>query len=205
MPKRQCDPRHTPRQGSPASSYPTLILPRLAGRAPPASRGPGRPLRRSASSLRRPAPSFQRLRRHGQDQQLQHRVRPQRCATNDRTRPLAPRHRRDSDSRCSQHDRPRLHVGVPRPDSSTTPAVTTGGPPTSHIRHPSRPSQRADFADLQPPDRATLERHPKLREYVGVGEQLAGATGMIKSAAGASSTWSPRRTGAPTSRRGLRG
>ena len=33
----------------------------------------------------------------------------------------------------------------------------------------------------------TLESHPKLREYVGVGEQLAGATGMIKSAAGASS------------------
>ena len=33
----------------------------------------------------------------------------------------------------------------------------------------------------------TLQRHPKLREYVGVGEQLAGATGMIKSAAGASS------------------
>ena len=33
----------------------------------------------------------------------------------------------------------------------------------------------------------TLERHPKLREYVGVGEQVAGATGMIKSAAGAGS------------------
>src|SRR6185503_19447988 len=33
----------------------------------------------------------------------------------------------------------------------------------------------------------TLESHPKLREYVGVGELLAGATGMIKSAAGASS------------------
>ena len=33
----------------------------------------------------------------------------------------------------------------------------------------------------------TLESHPKLREYVGVGEQIAGATGMIKSAAGASS------------------
>src|SRR5947199_1968061 len=33
----------------------------------------------------------------------------------------------------------------------------------------------------------TLQRHPTLREYVGVGEQVAGATGMIKSAAGASS------------------
>ena len=33
----------------------------------------------------------------------------------------------------------------------------------------------------------TLERHPKLRDYLTVGEQLAAATGMIKSAAGASS------------------
>ncbi len=33
----------------------------------------------------------------------------------------------------------------------------------------------------------TLERHPKLRDYVGVGEQIATATGMIKSAAGAAS------------------
>ncbi len=33
----------------------------------------------------------------------------------------------------------------------------------------------------------TLHRHPKLRDYVGVGEQIAGATGMIKSAAGAGS------------------
>ena len=33
----------------------------------------------------------------------------------------------------------------------------------------------------------TLERHPKLRDYLGLGEQIAGATGMIKSAAGAAS------------------
>jgi hypothetical protein len=33
----------------------------------------------------------------------------------------------------------------------------------------------------------TLERHPKLRDFVGPGEHLAQATGMIKSAAGASS------------------
>ena len=33
----------------------------------------------------------------------------------------------------------------------------------------------------------TLDRHPKLREYLGLGERIAGATGMIKSAAGASS------------------
>ena len=33
----------------------------------------------------------------------------------------------------------------------------------------------------------TLERHPKLREYLGLGERIATATGMIKSAAGASS------------------
>ena len=32
----------------------------------------------------------------------------------------------------------------------------------------------------------TLEQHPKLRDYIGVGEQIA-ATGMIKSAAGAAS------------------
>ena len=31
----------------------------------------------------------------------------------------------------------------------------------------------------------TLERHPKLRDYLTVGEQVAAATGMIKSAAGA--------------------
>ncbi len=34
---------------------------------------------------------------------------------------------------------------------------------------------------------ATLEAHPKLRDYVGLGEQVATATGMIKSAAGAAS------------------
>jgi hypothetical protein len=34
---------------------------------------------------------------------------------------------------------------------------------------------------------ATLDEHPKLRDYVGVGEQIAAATGMIKSAAGAAS------------------
>jgi hypothetical protein len=33
----------------------------------------------------------------------------------------------------------------------------------------------------------TLEQHPKLREFVSIGEQIAGATGMIKSAAGAAS------------------
>lgn len=33
----------------------------------------------------------------------------------------------------------------------------------------------------------TLEQHPKLRDFLGLGEQLAGATGMIKSAAGAAS------------------
>src|SRR5947207_8195394 len=33
----------------------------------------------------------------------------------------------------------------------------------------------------------TLERHPKLRDYIGVGEQIAAATGMTKSAAGAAS------------------
>jgi hypothetical protein len=33
----------------------------------------------------------------------------------------------------------------------------------------------------------TLEDHPKLREFVAVGEQIAAATGMIKSAAGAAS------------------
>jgi hypothetical protein len=34
---------------------------------------------------------------------------------------------------------------------------------------------------------ATLGRHPKLRDDVGLGERIAGATGMIKSAAGAGS------------------
>jgi hypothetical protein len=34
---------------------------------------------------------------------------------------------------------------------------------------------------------ATLEAHPTLRDFVGVGEQIAAATGMIKSAAGAAS------------------
>jgi hypothetical protein len=34
---------------------------------------------------------------------------------------------------------------------------------------------------------ATLEAHPALRDFVGVGEQIAAATGMIKSAAGAAS------------------
>jgi hypothetical protein len=34
---------------------------------------------------------------------------------------------------------------------------------------------------------ATLEAHPKLRDFVGVGEQISVATGMIKSAAGAAS------------------
>jgi len=33
----------------------------------------------------------------------------------------------------------------------------------------------------------TLEQHPKLRDFVGTGEQVAAATGMIKSAAGAAS------------------
>ena len=33
----------------------------------------------------------------------------------------------------------------------------------------------------------TLEQHPKLRDFVAVGEQIAAATGMIKSAAGAAS------------------
>ena len=33
----------------------------------------------------------------------------------------------------------------------------------------------------------TLEQHPKLREFLGVGEQIAAATGMIKSAGGAAS------------------
>ena len=33
----------------------------------------------------------------------------------------------------------------------------------------------------------TLEDHPKLRDFVAVGEQIAAATGMIKSAAGAAS------------------
>ncbi len=33
----------------------------------------------------------------------------------------------------------------------------------------------------------TLEQHPKLRDYVAVGEQMSAATGMIKSAAGAAS------------------
>ncbi len=33
----------------------------------------------------------------------------------------------------------------------------------------------------------TLDEHPKLRDFVGVGEQIATATGMIKSAAGAAS------------------
>ena len=33
----------------------------------------------------------------------------------------------------------------------------------------------------------TLEEHPKLRDFLGVGEQIATATGMIKSAAGAAS------------------
>jgi hypothetical protein len=33
----------------------------------------------------------------------------------------------------------------------------------------------------------TLEAHPKLREFLSVGEQVAAATGMIKSAAGAAS------------------
>ena len=33
----------------------------------------------------------------------------------------------------------------------------------------------------------TLEQHPKLRDFIGVGEQVAAATGMIKSAAGAAS------------------
>jgi len=34
---------------------------------------------------------------------------------------------------------------------------------------------------------ATLEQHPKLRDFIGVGEQIAAGTGMIKSAAGAAS------------------
>lgn len=33
----------------------------------------------------------------------------------------------------------------------------------------------------------TLEAHPKLRDFTGIGEKIAGATGMIKSAAGAAS------------------
>jgi hypothetical protein len=33
----------------------------------------------------------------------------------------------------------------------------------------------------------TLDEHPKLREFLGLGEQIAAATGMIKSAAGAAS------------------
>jgi hypothetical protein len=33
----------------------------------------------------------------------------------------------------------------------------------------------------------TLQAHPKLRDYTGIGEQIATATGMIKSAAGAAS------------------
>jgi hypothetical protein len=33
----------------------------------------------------------------------------------------------------------------------------------------------------------TLDQHPKLRDFVGLGEQIAAATGMIKSAAGAAS------------------
>jgi hypothetical protein len=33
----------------------------------------------------------------------------------------------------------------------------------------------------------TLEQHPKLRDFISVGEQVAAATGMIKSAAGAAS------------------
>jgi hypothetical protein len=33
----------------------------------------------------------------------------------------------------------------------------------------------------------TLDEHPKLRDFLGVGEQIATATGMIKSAAGAAS------------------
>jgi hypothetical protein len=33
----------------------------------------------------------------------------------------------------------------------------------------------------------TLEQHPKVRDFVGLGEQIAAATGMIKSAAGAAS------------------
>src|SRR5437870_1669101 len=33
----------------------------------------------------------------------------------------------------------------------------------------------------------TLLQHPKLRDFIGVGEQIAAATGMIKSAAGAAS------------------
>jgi hypothetical protein len=33
----------------------------------------------------------------------------------------------------------------------------------------------------------TLDQHPKLRDFVGLGEQIAAATGVIKSAAGAAS------------------
>jgi hypothetical protein len=33
----------------------------------------------------------------------------------------------------------------------------------------------------------TLEQHPKVRDFLGLGEQIAAATGMIKSAAGAGS------------------
>jgi hypothetical protein len=40
----------------------------------------------------------------------------------------------------------------------------------------------------------TLEQHPKLRDYVAVGEQVAAATGMIKSAAGAASYLTSRVT-----------
>ncbi len=41
----------------------------------------------------------------------------------------------------------------------------------------------------------TLEQHPKLRDYVTVGEQIAAATGMIKSAAGAASYLVSQATG----------
>ena len=44
---------------------------------------------------------------------------------------------------------------------------------------------------------ATLARHPKLRDFVKVGERISTATGMIKSAAGASL---PHRTGQQTRR-----
>jgi len=33
----------------------------------------------------------------------------------------------------------------------------------------------------------TLEQHPKLPDFIGTGEQISTATGMIKSAAGAAS------------------
>jgi len=32
-----------------------------------------------------------------------------------------------------------------------------------------------------------LEHHPKMRDFLGLGEQIAAATGMIKSATGAAS------------------